>query len=52
MSTQEVKLATREVDLTAEVESLGGEVDTAYDKARGKGVQASFRIFRQIALQL
>lgn len=52
MSTQEAELIAREVDLATKVESLSGEVDTACNEARGMGIQAGFRIFRRIALQL
>lgn len=59
MSTQEAKLVAREasfaarkVDLTTKVEFLRGKVDTACDEARGKGVQAGYRIFCRISLQL
>lgn len=52
LATREAELVAREVDLIAEVESLNGEMDTACDKARGSGVQAGFRIFHWITLQL
>lgn len=45
-------LYMRVVGFTTKVEFLKGEVEQASDEARGLGVQASFKVFRQLMLQL
>lgn len=40
------------VDLSAEVEFVKGKVEHAGDEAKGQGIQAGFKIFHQLTLQL
>lgn len=51
-TTREANSVTKEVDLVAKVEFLKGKVESTSIDARGKGIQAGFKIFHQLTLQM
>lgn len=46
------RLHVRVANLNAEVEFLKGEVEHVGDDVKGQGIQVSFKVFRQLTLQL
>lgn len=52
LHTREADSTIKEADVTVEVEFLRGKVEHVDEKAKGKGIQASFKVFCQLILQL